>query len=96
MVSPAHRDLGARDDGAAGIGHRAFDGGRRGLRGCRRGQQKEQRQDHDDAGDLKPWHHTLSSSRQINAGNAAGLCNIARCTVSTEQQQALHRGDRVC
>ena len=33
MRRPAHRDLRARDDGAARIGHRAFDGGRGGLRG---------------------------------------------------------------
>ncbi len=32
----ADRDLRARDDGAARIGHRAFDGGGRGLRGRRR------------------------------------------------------------
>ena len=84
-VAPITRDLRALDDRAAGIGHRALEGGGRGLRGRDGGEQEEQRRQHDDARDINPWHHTLSSSlERIRRARNAQLLNIACCTVSTE------------
>jgi hypothetical protein len=39
---------------------------------------------------------TLTPSKANQCGKRGCLCNIARCTVSTKQQQALHQNEGVC